>query len=96
MTGGGADRGPMWEDTPLYTQLTHIPFPLDIHRSTLYNIHMKHSHIITVRVSSEMLAYLKRVSKGEDRSMSYVIRRLLREDMDGTQGSESVRREVQE
>ena len=96
MTGGEQIGVPCGETLLYIPNQQTAQKAIDIHRSTLYNIHMKNKHIITVRVSDVLREYLRAVSERDDRSMSYVIRRLLREDMDGTQGSESVRREVSE
>jgi predicted DNA-binding protein len=38
---------------------------------------------ITVRISAELLDRLKGVAKAEDRSLAYVVERILREHFDG-------------
>lgn len=52
--------------------------------------------ILTVRLTEKEMEYLKKKAVRDIRTVSGVIRLMIKESIDGTQSSEQVRREVQE
>jgi hypothetical protein len=50
------------------------------------SLDMKKDSQLTVRLSSELLAKLKALAKSEDRSLAYVVERILREHFEAPPG----------